>query len=157
VRRIEADVSEPNMIAPFVTPANLHEWDLIVHPVSGSQALGDPIERDPALVLQDLEAGWARPRIAADVHGVVAHFDEESRRWALDAGATAGKREKIRETRKERGIPFRDWWKGERKKILARENMAEAVLGMWRTSMQLSPGYAEELRAFWKLPDDFTF
>jgi len=35
--------------------------------------------------------------------------------------------------------------------------MADAVLTMWRSAMELSPDYAAELRAFWKLPDDFTF
>jgi hypothetical protein len=28
---------------------------------------------------------------------------------------------------------------------------------MWRQSMQLSPGYAQELRAFWGFADDFVF
>ena len=63
----------------------------------------------------------------------------------------------MRAARKKRGVPFRQWWKDERKRILARENMASAVLDMWRASMTLSPDYAAELRAFWKLPDDFTF
>jgi hypothetical protein len=35
--------------------------------------------------------------------------------------------------------------------------MDEAVIEMWRTSMELSPDYARELREFWKLPEDFTF
>ncbi len=157
VTNIRADVVEWNVIAPFVTPGDLHEWDVIVHPVSGSQALGDPIERDPESVRRELDDGWARERIASDVHGVVAHFDAKAKRWVVDGAATAKKRDAIREKRKQRGIPFRDWWKQEREKILARENMADAVLAMWRSSMALSPDYANELRAFWKLPDDFTF
>jgi hypothetical protein len=63
----------------------------------------------------------------------------------------------MRAARRTRGVPFRQWWAGERNKILKRENMADAVREMWRTSMTLSPGYAAEIRAFWKLPDDFTF
>jgi len=54
-------------------------------------------------------------------------------------------------------VPFRDWWREERERIAAKENMSSAVVGMWRTAMQLSPDYARELRAFWHLPDDFTF
>lgn len=157
VKNIRADVVEWNVIAPFVTPGDLHEWDVIVHPVSGSQALGDPIERDPESVRRELDDGWTRERIASDVHGVVAHFDEKAKRWVVDGASTAKKRDAIREKRKQRGIPFRDWWKQEREKILVRENMADAVLAMWRSSMALSPDYANELRAFWKLPDDFTF
>jgi len=157
VKNIRADVVESNLIAPFVTPGDLHEWDVIVHPVSGSQALGDPIERNPESVQRDLDDGWARERIASDVHGVVAHFDAKAKRWLVDSAATGKKRDEIREKRKQRGIPFRAWWKQEREKILARENMADAVLAMWRSSMGLSSDYANEIRAFWKLPDDFTF
>jgi len=28
---------------------------------------------------------------------------------------------------------------------------------MWRTAMDLSPGYGQSIRAFWALPDDFRF
>ena len=42
-------------------------------------------------------------------------------------------------------------------KIEAQENMDPAVLRMWASSMELSPGYADELRRFWKLPEDFVF
>jgi hypothetical protein len=35
--------------------------------------------------------------------------------------------------------------------------MSDAVLRMWRSSMELSPDYGRELREFWKLPEDFTF
>jgi hypothetical protein len=157
VKNLRADVIESNLIAPFVTPGNLHEWDVIVHPVSGSQALGDPIERSPESVRRDLDDGWARERIAADVHGVVAKFDAKTKSWVVDAAATAKERDAIREKRKQRGVPFREWWQQEREKILARENMADAVLAMWRGSMGLSPDYASEIRAFWKLPDDFNF
>ena len=54
-------------------------------------------------------------------------------------------------------MPFRQWWKAERKKILKGENMASAIVEMWRQSMNLSPDYAADIRAFWKLPDDFRF
>ena len=154
---IEAEIMETDVIAPFVTPEPLHEYDLIVHPISGSQALGDPIERDPELVRSDLDNGWTRDWVASGVCGVVARQDESSKEWAVDEEATERKREEIREQRKQRGIPFREWWQEERKKILAREGMSDAVLRMWRSSMELSPDYGRELRAFWKLPEDFTF
>jgi len=40
---------------------------------------------------------------------------------------------------------------------MAGEGMSPAVTNMWRTSMQLTPEYGRELRAFWKLPEDFSF
>ena len=157
VKNIEARVLETNLVAPFVTPEQLHEYDLVVHPISGSQSLGDPIERDLELVRSDLEKGWTREQVAADIYGVVASYDGKTKEWTVDEAATARKREEMREARKQRGVPFREWWQQERGKVLAKENMASAVVDMWRSSMELSPEYGAELRAFWQLPEDFTF
>jgi hypothetical protein len=63
----------------------------------------------------------------------------------------------MREARKKRAIPFKEWWQAERRRIQAKETMATAVVDMWRQSMELSPGYAQELRAFWGFADDFVF
>jgi len=154
---VKAEVLETNAVAPFVTQQPLHDYDLIIHPISGAQAIGDPLERDPALVKADLDAGWTRDWVAASVHGVVAHYDEATKQWQIDEAATARRRDEIRQARKARGVPFREWWKQEREKVRAKENMADAVLDMWRGSLELSPDYAREIRAFWNLPDDFTF
>ncbi len=156
-KHIEASVLETNLIAPFVTPEQLQEYDLVIHPISGAQALGDPIERDPALVKADLDNGWTREWVATNVHGVVASYEQGAKQWKIDLPATERKRQDIREARKKRGVPFRQWWQQEREKILAKENMAQAVLDMWRTSMELSPSYGQEIRGFWQLPEDFTF
>lgn len=156
-KRVKAAVLETNLTAPFMTPSQLHEYDLVVHPNPGGEPLGDPIERDPALVKYDLDNGWTRPWVAAEIYGVVASYDEESEEWKIDEAATERRRREIRETRKARGVPFRKWWEGERQRILAKEDMSEAVLEMWRSSLELSPDYGQELRAFWNLPPDFTF
>ena len=129
----------------------------MIHPISGAQALGDPIERDPELVRSDLEGGWTRAWVAASVYGVVAAYDQQAKAWTVDLAATERKREEIRAARKQRGVPFREWWQQERERIVAKEHMASAVLDMWRSSMELSPEYGEEIRAFWRLPEGFTF
>ena len=157
VRNIKADVVETSVIAPFVTPSELHDYDLIVHPISGAQSVGDPLDRDPADVKKDLDNNWTRARVALDVNGVAADYDEKSREWTIDSAKTAARRKEIRGARRGRGVPFKDWWKTERERVEAKENMDEAVLRMWRQSMKLSPGYGAELREFWKLADDFTF
>ncbi|MFQ5473074.1 MAG: hypothetical protein ACE5FA_09345, partial [Dehalococcoidia bacterium] len=77
--------------------------------------------------------------------------------WAVDEAATEAKRQEIRDARKARGVPFREWWEAERKRVEAKDGMATAVTDMWRSSMELSPDYGEEIKAFWQLPDDFTF
>jgi len=154
--RIKARDMESAAIAPFVTPEPLTDYDIVVHPVSGAQSMGDPIERDPAAIEDDLNKGWTSPRIADEIHGVVAR-QNGSTAYSVDTAATEKKRAGIRKERKKRALPFRDWWAQEREKVAARENMDPAVLDMWRTSMELSPDYADELRAFWNLPEDFEF
>jgi N-methylhydantoinase B/oxoprolinase/acetone carboxylase alpha subunit len=156
-KRIKAENLEADMIAPFVTTQQLHEYDIIVHPISGAQALGDPIERDPALVVADLNSGWTRDWVASGVHGVVASYDEKTKEWSADTAATEKRRSEIREERKKRGVPFSEWWQQERQKVIAKENMAQAVQDMWRTSFELTPSYGEEIKAFWQLPEDFAF
>jgi N-methylhydantoinase B/oxoprolinase/acetone carboxylase alpha subunit len=167
--KIKAASMNLNVVAPFVTPEQLNEYDIVIHPISGAQALGDPIERDPETVRDELDQGWTRARIAADVYGVVATTSSPLPRtgegsgvrafgdWTVDAAATEKKRDEIREARKQRGVPFKEWWKQERKRVQAGEGMADAVKGMWRTSWELSPDYGAEMKAFWQLPDDFTY
>ena len=142
-------------MAPFVTPESLVDYDVIVHPISGAQAMGDPIERDPESVANDLNEGWTTQRVANDIHGVVT--SKPNGHLVPDLDATAKRRAEIREERKARAVPFKQWWAEERKKIEAEENMDNAVRVMWETSMRLSPEYGDNIRKFWNLPEDFTF
>lgn len=145
-----------DVAVPAIIPETLHEYDLVISPTSGSQAMGDPIERDPALVKEDLDKGLTRPWVAENVHGVIACKDARGA-WTIDIDATERKRQEIRAARRRRGTPFRDWWQRECAEVAAGANMNDAVKSMWRSSMQLAPGYAAELRAFWGLPADFEF
>ena len=142
-------------MAPFVTPEALVDYDVIVHPISGAQAMGDPIERDPESVANDLNEGWTTHRVAEDIHGVMT--TKPNGHLVPDMEATAKKRAQIREDRKQRGVPFKEWWEEERKKVEAQENMDDAVRTMWESSMRLSPEYGDAIRQFWNLPEDFTF
>jgi N-methylhydantoinase B/oxoprolinase/acetone carboxylase alpha subunit len=152
---ITYEAGESAAVAPFVTPELLGNYDIIVHPVSGAQAMGDPLTRDAALIEQDLNKGWTSPRVAGEINGAVFHKD--GRDYVVDRKETEAKRQAMREERKAKAVPFKEWWAKEREKVAAGENMDEAVLDMWRSSMKLSPGYAKELRAFWNLPEDFNF
>jgi N-methylhydantoinase B/oxoprolinase/acetone carboxylase alpha subunit len=156
-KNLEAEVMRTNLVAPFMTPETLHEYDVIVHPVSGAQALGDPLERDPERVRLDLENGWTRPWVAEEIHGVVAVPDAAGGGFRIDAEATERRRAGIRRERLARAVPFRQWWEQERARVQAKQGMAGAVCDMWRSAMELSPDFARELREFWRLPDGFTF
>ena len=62
----------------------------------------------------------------------------------------------MRSERGEQAVPVREWMKGERERILARD-MIETVQRMYAESMRLSPRWAAEFREFWELPEDFEF
>lgn len=155
-KNIKAEIHEANVVVPAAIPEMLQDYDIVVNPVSGSQAMGDPIERDPELVNTDLNTGITRKWVAESINGVITTQGEDDDS-IVDQAATDAKRQAIRDARKARGVPFKDWWTEERESVRAKEGMADAVIDMWRSSMKLSPGYAAELRGFWNLPDDFEF
>lgn len=66
---------------------------------------GDVLERDPELVMKDIEEGLLSPRLAREIYFVV--FDAET--LVVDAAATAACRAREREARKARGRPFDDF------------------------------------------------
>jgi N-methylhydantoinase B/oxoprolinase/acetone carboxylase alpha subunit len=85
------------------------EWDMIVGGHGGGGGYGDPIEREPSLVMQDLENGIISHRVAKDVYKVV--YDEE--KLIVDEEKTKIIREQEKINRKQKGVKFsefeRDW------------------------------------------------
>ena len=63
---------------------------------------GDVLEREPQLVMHDLEAGYLSPMTAREIYFVV--FDE--RTLAVDEEGTRAARQAERDARKQRGIPY---------------------------------------------------
>jgi hypothetical protein len=93
-------------------------------------------------------------RITEDVFGVVASRDEGQERCTLDEEATDARRQEIRRLRAERSLPYEEFWRRERQ-LVEQGQLAEPVRGMLRESMGLSQAWAQEFRAFWKLPEGF--
>ena len=48
--------------------------------------------------------------------------------YEVDADATAKERGRRRQERKQKAVPFKDWWAAERGRVEARENMDVAAL-----------------------------
>jgi acetone carboxylase alpha subunit len=117
---------------------------------------GDPIERDPALVKEDLDNAHSFPFTAENINGVVATYNEEAEGWDVDEPATAARRDDMRQKRLARGRTFKEWYLAERKRVLARE-LDPLLMEMLNDGFRLSPGYAEEYRRYWVLDDDFVF
>jgi len=73
---------------------NLKRGDLYQHIMSGGGGYGDPLERDPALVLDDVREEKVSPAHARAAYGVVVKGG--GRHATLDADATAALREQMR-------------------------------------------------------------
>jgi len=83
-------------------PRLVHEYDVVAGGTAGGGGYGDPIERDPSLVMQDLEDGIISHRVARDVYRVA--YNEES--LLVDEEKTRMLREHERLDRKTRGVRF---------------------------------------------------
>lgn len=74
----------------------------------------------------------------------------------VDEAATDKAREALRNNRRVHAVPVADWMNAEAKRVTAKDFVYE-VRRMYESSMKLSPRFAGDYRAFWKLPADFTF
>ncbi len=79
----------------------LPEGSLLVDYVAGGGGFGDPIDRDPQLVLKDFGRGWVSREIAERIYGVVISRDGR----AVDATTTNAARSEIRQARKRESAP----------------------------------------------------
>jgi len=101
------------------------EGDLVAGGTGGGGGYGDPIERDPSLVMQDLGKGTISHWIARNVYKVV--YDEK--RLAFDKGKTELLRDKERKDRMTRGKKFAEFEKNWLKKKPSEETLE--FYGVW--------------------------
>lgn len=73
----------------------LHLNDTLSCRTGGGGGYGDPLERDPHLVLQDVRHEKVSELVATDIYGVVIDKDN----WMVDIEATKEQREKIKRSR----------------------------------------------------------
>ncbi|HWB51510.1 MAG TPA: hydantoinase B/oxoprolinase family protein [Stellaceae bacterium] len=88
---------------PSKLTMNMRKGDLFRHEVAGAGGWGDPLERDPALVLKDVRNDFVSRRAAREDYGVVIAGD------AVDAAATAALRQQMRQARNWTEAPVYRW------------------------------------------------
>jgi acetophenone carboxylase len=86
-------------------PRLVSEFDIAVGGSGGGGGYGDPIERDPLLVMKDLEDGLISERVVKNVYKVV--YDTDT--LLIDQEKTKKLREKELNDRKKRGLKFADF------------------------------------------------
>jgi len=83
----------------------IRRGDVFRHEVAGAGGWGDPLERDPALVLRDVRNELVSLAVTRANYGVVL-FGEP---LAVDEAATRALRERLRRTRDWRRTPDISW------------------------------------------------
>lgn len=128
--------------------------DLFVDAAGSSGGWGDPLDRDPQLVIRDLNDGTC-PHYAfvREMHGVIAAQDGDGV-WQLDVEGTAAKRVELRRQRLAQSVPAEQWWKEERVQVEARAFVPE-VVEMYGQSLSFAK-FRDEFTRFWQLPADFS-
>jgi hypothetical protein len=141
-------------------PELMQQGDLYVCVYHGGDGLGDPLDRKPEHVADDLNDDFLLPRFADSVYGVVATRGDDGR-WSADHDRTERRRAEIREERAAKAVPVREWMKTQRERILAHAtgggDFGPHLQRMYAESIRLSEQWAAEFRAFWELPEDFDF
>jgi N-methylhydantoinase B/oxoprolinase/acetone carboxylase alpha subunit len=141
-------------------PELMQQGDLYVCVYHGGDGLGDPLDRKPAHLEEDLNGDFLLPRFVDSVYGAVAERDGEGR-WAVDPEATEKRRDDVRAERRAKAVPVREWMTGQRERILAHANgggdFGVHVQRMYAESMRLSERWAAGFREAWDLPADFDF
>src|SRR4029077_768240 len=92
--------SDPALLPSKLT-MNIKKGDLFRHEVAGAGGWGDPLERDPALVLKDVRNDFVSLGAAREDYGVVI----AGAPLAVDAAATAALRQRMRAARKWGEVP----------------------------------------------------
>ena len=161
--KIDGDITRrPEGIS---TPKEFDDYDVYLNYLRGGSGLGDPLERDPEKVVEDIHDGYVLPRHAKDAYAVVVtKVDDEAKHnsavqgeWAVDEEATEELREQRMDDRAEKAQPVSEWYEDERERIQNEENLIDDVKKTYESSMRMSQRFTEFYRDFWDLPEDFTF
>ena len=65
----------------------LREGDIVLIQTSGGGGFGDPLDRDPQEVLQDIREGYVTPEKAGQVYGVTLHRGDVDPRLRKSCGS----------------------------------------------------------------------
>jgi acetone carboxylase alpha subunit len=141
---LEAEiVRDTYQTAPAAWP--LADGDLVYTVNEASSSWGEPLDRDPERVLEDVAEGWLEADVAASVYGVVIECGDG---WAIDAEATTRRRQEIRDQRLARAVPAREWWEKERART-ERGDVPLEIAEMYADCLRGSEKFRGEFEGCW--------
>ena len=88
------------------------DGDLVFTANEMSSSWGDPIDRDPERIREDVADGWITSEVAETVYATIVR-ETSPKTWELDVEGTQAARMAMRDRRRERSVPVRDWWQTE--------------------------------------------
>lgn len=133
----------------------IEDYDLFEHAVDGSAGFGDPLERDPELIVKDIGKGLSSFRMAREVCGVVVEkTGSKQRDLRCNYEETAKLRAQKRAERKKRGIHAVDYIRGQRDRIL-KGDLPSHCIEMVNSLLEFSPSWASWFKREWGLAEDF--
>jgi acetone carboxylase alpha subunit len=132
----------------------LENNDLFVDAAGASGGWGDPLDREPQLVIDDLNAGTTpNYEFVREMNGVIARQDETGT-WQLDADATTAKRQELLKARLDESQHVADWWQSERQAITDKAFKPE-IKEMYAQSISFEK-FNLEFRGFWQLDSGYS-
>ena len=132
----------------------LENNDLFVDAAGSSGGWGDPLDRDPALVIQDLNDGMTpHYNFVSEMNGVIAIQDENGV-WQIDEAGTAKKRTELRKARLAESETAKSWWDAERQRITEKTFTPE-VREMYAQSLSFEK-FNREFSGFWQVEPGYT-
>jgi len=147
VKKIAIETAQP------VFP--IQDYDLFEHAVDGSAGFGDPLERDPQLIIKDMQKGLTSPRMASEVCGaVIEKTGPRQQDLKCNYEKTAELRRQMKEKRKKQGIPAAEYIIQQRKRIL-KGDLPLHCIELINSLLEFSPSWAKWYREQWGLTEDF--
>jgi len=137
----------------ITTEAIFENGDLYLNYLRGGPGFGDPLDRDPAAVEDDLNQNFLLPDYAEKVYAVSLSRDDAGN-WKVNRKETEIRRKAARLERIARGVPTHEWMEQERSRILDFDASVQ-VKQMFASSFALSADFLAEFKSFWDLPEDW--
>ncbi|WP_254824565.1 hydantoinase B/oxoprolinase family protein [Haloglomus halophilum] len=136
-------------------PEEFENYDLLRYQTSGGPGWGDPLERPPEKLKEDIEKDIFTPDVVEEVYGVVGDYDAENRDFTIDEEATAERRAEIREERAERTQSFEEFFEEEQARV-KQSDWNDGVQYMYEGVFETSEEWAQDFREFWDLGDGYS-
>lgn len=136
-------------------PEEFDNHDMLHTKMGGGPGFGDPLERLPEQLKEDIEGDIFTPDIVENVYGVVGDYDQGAREFTIDEEATEQKRQEIRDRRAEETQSFEEFYEEERQRV-QESDWNDAVQWMYDGVFDQSEVWANEFREFWNLDDNFS-